>query len=224
MPGRVIACGADPIWLSVWHGKWPETQDPFTFSLFQCGGTGARAIKDGLNATGFPSGVAGVPTEVIESLTPLIQTRRELRIDSGGAGTYRGGLGQWTEFAYRGNVSWAVSPLADRTRYAATGLDGGKDGALGEFIVNEKTRPQPKALCTLEPAARVQLNLPGGGGYGDPLQRAPELVLQDVINGYVSIEAAEREYGVIVRYLGEPDQIVRLPELYVIDNVIATMD
>ncbi len=218
MPGRLIACGADPIWLSVWHGKWPTSQEPFTFSLFQCGGTGARATKDGINATGFPSGVAGVPTEVIESLTPLIQSRRELRTDSGGAGTYRGGLGQWTEFAYRGDVPWAVSPLADRTRFPATGLAGGKDGAVGEFIVNENIRPQPKALCTLEPDARVHLNLPGGGGYGDPFQRLPELVLNDVINGYISLEAAEQEYGVVVRYLGKKDQIVRMPELYAIDK------
>ena len=218
MPGRLIACGADPIWLSVWHGTWPASQEPFTFSLFQCGGTGARANKDGINATGFPSGVAGVPTEVLESLTPLIQSRRELRSDSGGAGTYRGGLGQWTDFAYRGDTPWAVSPLADRTRFPATGLDGGKDGATGEFIVNEDMRPQPKALFTLAPDAHVHLNLPGGGGYGDPLQRSPQLVLNDVINGYVSLAAAEREYGVVVHYVGNEDQIVRTPEFYRIDE------
>src|SRR5207253_656770 len=61
MPGKLIACGADPIWISVWQGKWPVSQETFTFSLFQCGGTGARATKDGLHTTGFPSGVAGVP-------------------------------------------------------------------------------------------------------------------------------------------------------------------
>src|SRR5213080_6363 len=88
-----MACGADPIWISVWQGKWPVSHETFTFSLFQCGGTGARATKDGLNTTGFPSGVAGVPAEVMESLTPLVQYRRELRADSGGPGTYRGGLG-----------------------------------------------------------------------------------------------------------------------------------
>ena len=218
MSDHLIACGADPIWLSVWHGKWPASQEPFTFSLFQCGGTGARAIKDGLNTTGFPSGVAGVPTEVLESLTPLIQFQRELRTDSGGPGTYRGGLGQWTEFGYRGDDSWTVSPLADRTRYPATGLNGGKDGALGEFIVNENIRPQPKALFTLKPDARVHLNLPGGGGYGNPFHRPPQLVLNDVINGYISLEAAKQEYGVVIRYLGNPKLLVRPPELYVIDE------
>jgi N-methylhydantoinase B len=218
MPGRLMACGADPIWISVWHGKWPVSEEPFTFSLFQCGGTGARAIKDGLNTTGFPSGVAGVPAEVMESLTPLVQYRRELRADSGGPGTYRGGLGQWTEVAYRGDASWGVSALVDRTRFPATGLEGGKSGSPGEFLVNNTMRPQPKALISLAPGARVQLNPPGGGGYGNPFQRPGDLVLNDVVNGYVSLEAAEREYGVVIRYLGSQDLLVRPPKLYVIDE------
>ncbi len=218
MPGQLIACGADPIWLSVWHGKWPLSHEPFTFSLFQCGGTGARATKDGLNTTGFPSGVAGVPAEVIESLSPLIQFRRELRTDSGGAGTYRGGLGQWTDFGYRGGDLWAVSALADRTRFAATGLAGGQDGALGEFMVDEHGRPQPKALVTLEPHVHVHLHLPGGGGYGNPLQRSPEQVLNDVVNGYVTLEAAAQLYGVVIRYIGSANQLVRPPSCYVIDE------
>jgi len=218
MPGRLIACGSDPIWLSVWHGKWPVSHEPFTFNLFQCGGTGARATKDGLNTTGFPSGVAGVPAEVIESLSPLIQYQRELRTDSGGAGTQRGGLGQWTEFGYRGDEPWGVSPLADRTRFPATGLEGGQNGAAGEFIVNKDRRPQPKASVTLKPEARVHLNLPGGGGYGNPFQRLAEQVLNDVIYGYISLEAAEHEYGMVIRYAGNPHQLVRLPECYTIDE------
>jgi len=63
----------------------------------------------------------------------------------------------------------------------------------------------------------VQLVLPGGGGYGDPRERAPDKVLQDVVNGYISVEAAEREYGVRVRYIGGPERLVRLPEHYVIE-------
>ncbi|HZU66933.1 MAG TPA: hydantoinase B/oxoprolinase family protein [Ktedonobacteraceae bacterium] len=218
MPGKLMACGADPIWISVWHGKWPVSQESFTFSLFQCGGTGARAIKDGLNTTGFPSGVAGVPAEVMESLTPLVQHRRELRTDSGGPGTYRGGLGQWTEFGNPARVPWGVSALVDRTQFPATGLEGGKSGAPGEFLVNNSIRPQAKALVPLAPDARVQLNLPGGGGYGDPFKRPIELVLKDVVNGYVSLEAAEREYGVVIRYLGSEKALVRPPNLYMVDE------
>jgi len=98
------------------------------------------------------------------------------------------------------------------------GMKGGKPGALGEFLVNGTSHPQPKALVTLAPGARVQLNLPGGGGYGDPFQRPVALVLDDVVNGYVSLEAAERDYGVVIRYLGNQDQLVRPPELYLVDE------
>jgi N-methylhydantoinase B len=108
--------------------------------------------------------------------------------------------------------------MIDRTRFPAAGLRDGKPGALGEFLVNGASRPRPKALITLAPDARVQLNLPGGGGYGNPFQRPVELVLNDVVNGYVSLEAAEREYGVVIHYLGSQDQLVRPPELYVIDR------
>ncbi len=219
MPTQLIACGADPIWISVWRGSWPISREPFTFSLFQCGGTGARATKDGLSTTGFPSGVAGVPAEVVESTTPLIQYRRELRTDSGGPGTYRGGLGQWTELGYRGDAPWAVSTMIDRVRFPATGLLGGKSGVAGELVVNGDSHVKPKTLITLAPGSRVQLNPPGGGGYGDPYQRPVALVLHDVVNGYVSLEAAKREYGVIIRYRGSADQLVRPPELYEIDEM-----
>ena len=77
--------------------------------------------------------MAGVPAEVIESLSALVQSRRELRTDSGGAGEFRGGLGQATDFWYRGEGPWSVSAMIDRTKFAAQGFDGGGPGALGEF-------------------------------------------------------------------------------------------
>jgi N-methylhydantoinase B len=218
LPHQLIACGADPIWLEVWRGKWPDSEKYFTFNLFQCGGTGARATKDGLNTTGFPSGVAGVPAEVMETLAPLIQYRRELRTDSGGPGTFRGGLGQWTEVGRLGEAPWAISAMVDRTRFPATGLMGGQPGAAGEFMVDNTRQMQPKALTSLATGNRVQLNLPGGGGYGDPFERDAELVLWDVINGYVSLEAARRDYGVVINYRGRPDQLVRLPAHYELDK------
>jgi N-methylhydantoinase B len=220
LPGRLIANGADPLWMTVWHGarKSGETlSESFLFTAFQCGGSGARATKDGLNATGFPSGVAGVPAEVIESLTPMVLHRRELRTDSGGPGTQRGGLGQWTAFGNRSGAAWQVSPLIDRTQYPATGAAGGGAGAAGELILSDGRRPQPKSIVPLGPDIRIHLNLPGGGGYGLAKQRPAEVVLADVVNGYVSIEAAGRDYGVVVRYLGTPNQLVRLPKDYAID-------
>jgi N-methylhydantoinase B len=214
MPGRLMAPGADPIWLSVWRGQNP----PFTLTIFQVGGTGARPTKDGLNAVGFPSGVAGVPAEVIESLSPVVMKRRQLRPDSGGAGTWRGGLGQLTEFTRRGEGRWSVSSIADRTVYAAPGLLGGQSGAAGEVSLNDGTRLNAKALKDLEQGEIVHINLPGGGGYGDPLKRDIEKVRWDVVENYITAEEAERRYGVAVRYTGDPSDLVKLPENWIVDH------
>ncbi|TAJ78025.1 hydantoinase B/oxoprolinase family protein [bacterium] len=214
LPGRLMAPSADPIWLSVWRGQNPS----FTITVFQVGGTGARPAKDGLSAVGFPSGVAGVPAEVIESLSPVVMLRRQLRPDSGGPGSWRGGLGQLTDFSRRSEGRWSVSCIVDRSRYPAPGLLGGKAGAPGELILSTGERPNPKSLIDLKPGQVVHLNTPGGGGYGDPLSRDPERVRQDVIEGYIGPEAAAREYGVVVRFTGKDDEMVRLPEQWVIDE------
>lgn len=216
LPGRLMATGADATWLTIWRGS-DRGGRPFSLTLFQSGGTGARAAKDGLTTTGFPSGVAGVPAEVIETLTPLVQHRRELRTDSGGAGRFRGGLGQTTEMACRGEGPWSVSTLIDRTRFGAGGLDGGRAGAVGELSLSSEEPAPPKTVLQLGEGVHVRLALPGGGGYGDPLSRDAELVLVDVVDGYVSIERAREDYGVAVDYLGGPDRLVRAPDLYRID-------
>jgi N-methylhydantoinase B len=218
MPGKLMAGGAEPLWITIWRGGAPASTDPFLFTLFQLGGAGARATKDGLSATGFPSGVGGVPVEVIETLAPLVVHHRELREDSGGAGKFRGGLGQRTEMSRLGDAPWSVSAMIDRVKFAGAGLEGGNPGALGEFIVDEDARPQPKSLVPLRPDSRVQLNLPGGGGYGNPFERDPAKVLDDVAKSFVSLDSAARDYGVVVRYLGTPGQLVRLPEHFAIDE------
>jgi len=217
LPGRLMAGGADALWLTVWRGTWPGSPRLFTFSLFQSGGAGARAGKDGLQTNGYPSGVAGVPAEVVETWAPLVMHRKELVPDSGGAGRQRGGLAQAAEVSYRGDGHWGVSTLIERTRFPGAGLEGGAPGSLGSFHLDSGERPPAKRLVPLPNRARVNLVLPGGGGYGDPRRRTPEAVLRDVVNGYVTMEAAEREYGVSVRYLGEPDRLVRLPEHYAVD-------
>jgi N-methylhydantoinase B len=214
MPGRLMAPGADPIWLSVWRGQNP----PFTLTVFQVGGTGARPTKDGLNAVGFPSGVAGVPAEVIESLSPVVLKRRQLRPDSGGAGTWRGGLGQLTEFTRRGEGKWSVSSIADRTEYAAPGLLGGQAGATGAVSLENGARLHAKALMDLKASDVVHVDLPGGGGYGDPLKRDTEKVRWDVIEGYITPEESEQKYGVAVSYTGKADDLVKLPDHWVIDQ------
>jgi N-methylhydantoinase B len=218
LPGRLMAPGADPIWLSVWRGQNPS----FTLTLFQVGGTGARPSKDGLSAVGFPSGVAGVPAEIVESLSPVVVKRRELRPDSGGAGKWRGGLGQLTEFVRRGEGRWSVSSIADRTKYPAPGLLGGQAGAAGEVALGDGTRLHAKSLVDLGAGDTVHVNLPGGGGYGDPLQRDVQRVLGDVIEGYITPEEAEKNYGVAVRYIGKPEELVKLPDHWLIDPVRTT--
>ncbi len=214
MPGRLMAPGADPIWLSVWRGQNPS----FTLTVFQVGGTGARPAKDGLNAVGFPSGVAGVPAEVIESLSPVVMKRRELRADSGGPGTWRGGLGQITEFTRRGTGKWSVSSIADRTEYPAPGLLGGKAGAPGAVTMDDGQKLHAKALKDLQASDVVHVDLPGGGGYGEPFARDPEKVLWDVIEGYVTAAEAEAKYGVVIGYRGDANALVRLPADWFIDK------
>ncbi len=217
LPAQLLAGGADPGWMSIWRGAWPGTENPFMLTVFQLGGMGARAVKDGLNTTGFPSGVAGVPAEVIETLAPLIQHRRELRTDSGGAGRQRGGLGQATELSFRGEGRWSVSAMIDRTRFAAQGFDGGQPGAPGGFYADDSGALAPKTVVWFAPESHAHLDPPGGGGYGSAFERDPARVLDDVVNGYVSVEAAARDYGVAVRYIGADGQLVRLPEHYQID-------
>jgi len=219
LPTRLMAGSADPGWMSIWRGTWNSDNKegkPSNTTLFQMGGAGARPVKDGLSSTGFPSGVAGVPAEVLEILSPVIQTERKLRTDSGGAGTYRGGLGQASEVLYRGKGRWSLSAMIDRTDFPAPGLDGGLAGGEGNFEVDGKVQPA-KTVMWLDPASKVRLDPPGGGGYGKPFKRDPEAVLDDVVNGYVSIEAAAKDYGVKIDFIGSARSLVRLPEHYSMD-------
>ncbi|MDQ3810731.1 MAG: hydantoinase B/oxoprolinase family protein [Chloroflexota bacterium] len=218
MPDRLMAEGAASIWITMFRGQKPPTLDPYTFMLFQCGGTGARPTKDGLNNVGFPSGVAGVPAEVLENLTGLVMERREVRPDSGGPGTFRGGCGQFTTFADRTGQTWSMSGMYDRLKFAAQGMLGGLPGQPGEFWSSDGRTANPKQLLFHPGYSRVQTALPGGGGYGDPLRRDPAAVLDDVLNGYVSIEAAARDYGVVVRSTRRPDEQVSVPRHYWVDE------
>src|SRR5438067_6373108 len=156
MPDRLMADGAASIWITMFRGQRPAVRDPYTFMLFQCGGTGARPNKDGINNTGFPSGVAGVPAEVMESLTGLVMERREVRPDSGGPGRFRGGCGQFTTFADRSGQAWSMSGMYDRLKFPAQGLLGGKPGAAGSFALSDGRQGNPKELLFHPPLSRVE--------------------------------------------------------------------
>jgi N-methylhydantoinase B len=219
MPERVMADGAASIWITMFRGRRPQpSKDPYTFMLFQCGGTGARPTKDGLNNTGFPSGVAGVPAEIMESLSGLVVERKEVRPDSAGPGKFRGGCGQFTTFADRSGQTWSMSGMYDRIKFAAQGLLGGGPGAAGEFTLSDGRQANPKELLFHPASTRVDTALPGGGGYGNPFERDPLSVVDDVLNGYVSLEAAERDYGVVIRSSQREDEQVSLPGHFSIDE------
>jgi N-methylhydantoinase B len=180
-----MAEGSANIWGVQLAGK-DQTGSPFTYLFFTSGGTGARATKDGLSATAFPSGVLGTPVEVIETLSPLLIERKELRPDSGGAGKYRGGLGQTIVFKVRTRDPFVCSILCDRTEIPARGFFGGRPGATGEVLVNGVKPERPKAEQFLSADSVVEIRLPGGGGYGDPRERDPDLLRRDVKEGYAS--------------------------------------
>jgi N-methylhydantoinase B len=197
IPDRVLADGAANIWITQFTGK-DLAGKPFTYVFFSSGGMGARPDKDGISATAFPSGIQGVPAEIIENVSPLVMEKRELVPDSGGPGKYRGGLGQEMVLSVRTAESVVHSAMYDRTKFPALGFAGGKNGSLGDFFLSDGTHPHPKAQYRLPPDKTVTLRLPGGGGFFSPLERNPELVRQDVLNGYVSLQAAHDEYGVVL--------------------------
>ena len=183
MPDRVMAEGSANIWGIQVSGK-DMAGDPFSYIFFSSGGTGARATKDGLSATAFPSGVLGTPVEVIENLSPLMVEKKCLRDDSGGAGKYRGGLGQTIAFRVQTREPFLTSILCDRTVNPAAGFLGGGPGARGAVLIDGVAPENPKAEQLVPPGALVEVQLPGGGGYGSPSDRDPELIARDALEGY----------------------------------------
>jgi len=206
IPDRVVAEGAGNIWLTTVRGAG---RNRFVTVFFAAGGMGARPNKDGLSCHSFPSGIATTPVEVIETTSPLVVRRKELRPDSGGPGKFRGGLGQSIEVEVSTGEPFIVSSLSDRMRFAAQGYLGGKPGGLGGFKTSRGSRPNIKLSQRFSPGTRFTLDLPGGGGFHDPRDRDLEAVARDVAEGLVSPRTAEREYGVKVTRSG---RILRLRE------------
>jgi N-methylhydantoinase B len=205
LPDRAMAEGMAGLWSTNVYGDDPE-QRRFTLLSFLSGGTGARRGLDGLNSTAFPSGVAGIPTEVFESRCPLVILERQLRQDSGGPGRWRGGLGHRLVYSgLRLREPYRLSPFTDRVNHPAPGIAGGGPGAAGLFELEDGTRLHPKTTQTLAPCQGLVIGLPGGGGLGNPLERDPEVVRQDVLDGLVSPESAREHYGVVFDSDGSVD-------------------
>jgi N-methylhydantoinase B len=209
LPDGAPAEGASALWVPQLRGghgvsDTPAGGTPFNVLSFHAGGTGARPTKDGLSATAFPSGVRSVPVEIVESIAPVIIWRKEYRTDSGGPGRLRGGLGQVMEIASAENAPFAVFAMFERIEHPARGRNGGHDGAPGRVSLASGQALRGKGQQTISPNERLRLELPGGGGFGDPRQRDPEKVRADVRNGLVSADAARQVYGVIVPREREP--------------------
>ncbi len=179
---------------------------PFTVMSFHSGGTGARPGKDGLSATAFPSGVRNVPIEVNEAISPLLIRRKEYRVDSGGPGAHRGGLGQVMEVESLDDAPFAFLANYDRLDHPPRGREGGADGKAGKVYLGSGGVLRGKGQQTVPKGDRVVIEMPGGGGLGDPRHRPVELVLADVRAGLVSREAAARDYGVVIAADGALDR------------------
>ena len=162
---------------------------------FNSGGAGARPSVDGLNATAFPSGVMTMPIEATEHTGPVIIWRKELRPDSGGAGQYRGGLGQYMEVGATAGHEFDFSAMFDRVDHPARGRQGGQDGAPTTIAQDDGTPMQGKGKQYVPEGRRVMLAFPGGAGYGDASGRDPEMVKRDLARGYITAEAARDAYG-----------------------------
>ncbi|HVR52242.1 MAG TPA: hydantoinase B/oxoprolinase family protein [Pseudorhodoferax sp.] len=197
LPQTVPAEGASALWNLQLRFK-PTPANPQGRShevlVFNSGGTGARPTKDGLSATAFPSGVQTMSVEVTESIGPILVWRKELRQDSGGAGRYRGGLGQVIEIGVREGHDFSVNAMFDRVDHPARGHNAGGSGAAGGVALDDGTPLGAKGLQQIPPGRRLVLALPGGGGNGARGERARQRVLEDLAAGYVSRPQAQRDY------------------------------
>ena len=216
LPGRIPAESAGSIWVLPFSGGGArggaeggtEERAPgggaapggpaarFNVMNVGMGGVGARPGKDGLAVTAFPSGVGAIPVEVTESESPLVFWRKEFLPDSGGAGAFRGGLGQVIEVGSTEERPFTVSAATfDRMRNPPRGRDGGRAGGVGAARLASGPGLADKAVHTIPPGDRLIVELPGGGGLGDPAQRSADLIRADLEAGYVTEEGARRDYG-----------------------------
>ena len=209
LPDGVPAEGASSLWNPQINGggsivdELPAGVDPasvpsWSTVIFHCGGAGARPDKDGLSATAFPSGVRTIPVEATESIAPVLFGRREFRDDSGGAGKWRGGLGQVIEIGGADGMPISLLCNFERVEHPARGRDGGHQGAPGRVSLLSGRPIGPKGRQTVPGGDMIRLELPGGGGHGDPRRRDPALVAADVADGLISGDAAARDYGVTI--------------------------
>jgi N-methylhydantoinase B/oxoprolinase/acetone carboxylase alpha subunit len=192
LPGEVLAESAGALWTLSLSGAGKTTFSSLNVAL---GGMGARPTADGLSTTAFPSGVGSVPVEAAEVAAPVIYHAKEFICDSGGAGRYRGGLGQRIEISSRINEDMFMSAAAfERLTSGPDGRQGGQSGSNGKVSISDGTRITDKGMYKIPAGTRVTLQTPGGGGYGVPSDREATAVARDLVDGLISQDAAEQVY------------------------------
>jgi N-methylhydantoinase B len=206
-PDRIIAgSGGTPAQTNILYGKRANGK-PWHTMIIRGGGMGASSRFDGHHCAIFPANGANTPVEILESDTPLLVKERGLVTDSGGPGKQRGGIGRQMVIQSPDNGKnspkrTTIAVQAGRFIYPPQGIFGGKDGSKAKFLKNDKDA-DPSGLTFCDPGDRISFISAGGGGYGDPFERDPKAVERDVQYGYVSIEKAKQDYGVII----EPDSM-----------------
>jgi N-methylhydantoinase B len=204
VPERTIAaCGSTPLTLMTFAGV-RASGDPFLAVASHIGGFGGSDVQDGAACLPFPNNTAAIPIEIVETETCLVYERKELALDSGGPGRRRGGLGENVALrvasgtpADRVTASIRGWNRAPNSAFPVSGLRGGKAGRGGALRINDALR-RHNEVHMLVAGDRIELSTPGGGGFGDPLDREPDFVLRDVRDGLVSMHAARTDYGVVI--------------------------
>jgi N-methylhydantoinase B len=199
MPDRVAASTGGDVPGFMMVGTHPDTGALFAVSNNEPIGWGGTPTHDGANATMHLSEsiVRNTPIEVLESKTTMLIERLEMRPDSGGAGRFRGGAGLRRQIRFLGPGEFLS--VVKKTRTFPWGLAGGADGQTNGFILRPDTERE-RAVSThrepIEVGDRVLVLSGGGGGHGDPKERAPAAIVEDIHEGYVSQASAQRDYGI----------------------------
>ncbi|PSP80091.1 5-oxoprolinase [Halobacteriales archaeon QS_1_68_20] len=202
LPDETIAASKGIVCNVAYGGEDPRDGEEYVYYETVAGGYGAREEKDGMEAvqTHFQN-TANSPIEELEREVPLYVRRYELIRDSAGAGRTRGGLGVRRDVAFYDH-SASFSILSERAKSEPWGLFGGHSARPATYLLNPDTDEErglgSKSTTKLAPGEVASVQTPGGGGYGDPLERPPAKVLEDVRDDKVSVEAAREEYGVVI--------------------------
>ena len=198
-PDRVMAAsGTYPLWLSILSGKFDDGQ-PFLAHFNASGGQGARSYMDGATTMVFPGNIANTPVEILETDTPLLCECKELIEDSGGVGQHRGGLGQRVIIRNITERPVVSTVVGGRYKRGAAGSQSGGAGSTGRVQIDDKPPAKAGREIQLMPNSTLLLELPGGGGSGDPYSRDISMVTADVREGIVSRASAESDYGVVLK-------------------------